>query len=48
MGKQVEHWETAAYTNASAYEVPLTFSTGLTRTGNSVTVNNSPKYCYAF
>ncbi len=30
---------TAAYTAASAYEVPLTFSTGLTRTVNTVTVN---------
>lgn len=32
---------TAAYTAATAYEVPLTFSTGLTRTGNTVTVNTS-------
>lgn len=32
---------TAAYTAASAYEVPLTFSTGLTRTTNTVTVNAS-------
>ncbi len=31
----------AAFTNASAYEVPLTFSTGLTRTGNTITVNAS-------
>lgn len=32
---------TAAYTAASAYEVPLTFSTGLTRSVNTVTVNTS-------
>jgi hypothetical protein len=32
---------TAAFTNATAYEVPLTFSTGLTRTVNTVTVNTS-------
>lgn len=32
---------TAAFTAASAYEVPLTFSTGLTRTTNTVTVNVS-------
>lgn len=32
---------TAAYTAASAYEVPLTFSTGLTRSTNTVTVNTS-------
>lgn len=32
---------TAAFTAASAYEVPLTFSTGLTRTTNTVTVNTS-------
>lgn len=32
---------TAAFTAASAYEVPLTFSTGLTRTVNTVTVNAS-------
>lgn len=32
---------TAAYTASSAYEVPLTFSTGLTRTVNTVTVNTS-------
>lgn len=32
---------TAAYTAATAYEVPLTFSTGLTRTTNTVTVNTS-------
>lgn len=32
---------TAAYTAASAYEVPLTFSTGLTRTTNTVTVNTT-------
>lgn len=31
----------AAFTNSSAYEVPLTFSTGLTRTTNTVTVNTS-------
>lgn len=30
---------TAAYTNATAYEVPLTFSTGLTRTVNTITAN---------
>ncbi|MDB5254933.1 MAG: hypothetical protein JWL92_309, partial [Candidatus Nomurabacteria bacterium] len=32
---------TAAYTNTTAYEVPLTFSTGLTRTTNTITVNTS-------
>lgn len=32
---------TAAYTAASAYEVPLTFSTGLTRSTNTITVNTS-------
>lgn len=32
---------TAAFTAAGAYEVPLTFSTGLTRTVNTVTVNTS-------
>lgn len=32
---------TAAFTAASAYEVPLTFGTGLTRTTNTVTVNTS-------
>lgn len=32
---------TAAYTATTAYEVPLTFSTGLTRTVNSVAVNAS-------
>jgi len=32
---------TAAYTASSAYEVPLTFSTGLTRSTNTVTVNDS-------
>jgi hypothetical protein len=32
---------TAAYTAASAYEVPLTFGTGLTRSTNTVTVNTS-------
>lgn len=32
---------TAAYTASSAYEVPLTFSTGLTRSTNTVTVNMS-------
>ena len=32
---------TAAFTNTGAYEVPLTFSTGLTRTVNTVTVNAS-------
>ncbi len=32
---------TAAFTAASAYEVPLTFSTGLTRTTNSIAVNAS-------
>ncbi|MGH7249609.1 MAG: hypothetical protein ACREGC_01410, partial [Minisyncoccia bacterium] len=32
---------TAAYTAASAYEVPLTFSTGLTRTTNTITNNLS-------
>lgn len=31
----------AAYTNTSAYEVPLTFSTGLTRSVNTITVNTS-------
>lgn len=31
----------AAYTSASAYEVPLTFSTGLTRSVNTITVNTS-------
>jgi hypothetical protein len=31
----------AAYTNSSAYEVPLTFSTGLTRSTNTITVNTS-------
>jgi hypothetical protein len=31
----------AAFTNTSAYEVPLTFSTGLTRTVNTVSVNTS-------
>jgi len=30
---------TAAFTAASAYEVPLTFSTGLTRSVNTITVN---------
>lgn len=29
----------AAYTSTSAYEVPLTFSTGLTRSTNTITVN---------
>lgn len=29
----------AAYTASSAYEVPITFSTGLTRTTNTITVN---------
>lgn len=32
---------TAAYTNSTAYEVPLTFSTGLTRSTNTITVNTS-------
>ncbi len=32
---------TAAYTASSAYEVPLTFSTGLTRTVNTITVNTT-------
>jgi len=32
---------TAAYTSSTAYEVPLTFSTGLTRTTNTITVNTS-------
>ncbi len=32
---------TAAFTAASAYEVPLSFTTGLTRTVNTVTVNTS-------
>ena len=32
---------TAAYTASSAYEVPLTFSTGLTRTTNTITINTS-------
>lgn len=32
---------TAAFTNSTAYEVPLTFSTGLTRTVNTITVNTS-------
>jgi hypothetical protein len=32
---------TAAFTAASAYEVPLTFSTGLTRSTNTITVNTS-------
>ncbi len=31
----------AAFTSSSAYEVPLTFSTGLTRTVNTITVNTS-------
>ena len=31
----------AAFTSAGAYEVPLTFSTGLTRTTNTITVNTS-------
>lgn len=31
----------AAFTAASAYEVPLTFSTGLTRAANTITVNTS-------
>lgn len=31
----------AAFTAASAYEVPLTFSTGLTRATNTITVNTS-------
>ena len=30
---------TAAYTNSSAYEVPLAFSNGLTRTGNTIADN---------
>lgn len=32
---------TAAFTAASAYEVPITFSTGLTRSTNTITVNTS-------
>ena len=32
---------TAAFTAATAYEVPLTFGTGLTRTTNTITVNTS-------
>lgn len=32
---------TAAFTAATAYEVPVTFSTGLTRSTNTVTVNTS-------
>jgi hypothetical protein len=32
---------TAAFTATSAYEVPLTFSTGLTRSTNTITVNAS-------
>jgi len=32
---------TAAYTNSTAYEVPLTFSTGLTRSTNTITVNTT-------
>lgn len=32
---------TAAFTASSAYEVPLTFGTGLTRTTNTITVNTS-------
>lgn len=32
---------TAAFTNSTAYEVPLTFSTGLTRSTNTITVNTS-------
>jgi hypothetical protein len=32
---------TAAFTNTNAYEVPLTFSTGLTRTTNTITVNTT-------
>lgn len=32
---------TAAFTNSTAYEVPLTFSTGLTRSVNTITVNTS-------
>lgn len=31
----------AAFTNSNAYEVPLTFSTGLTRTTNIITVNTT-------
>ena len=31
----------AAYTASSAYEVPLTFSTGLTRSTNTITVNTT-------
>lgn len=31
----------AAYTASTAYEVPLTFSTGLTRTTNTITVNTT-------
>jgi hypothetical protein len=32
---------TAAYTSVGAYEVPLTFSTGLTRSTNTITVNTT-------
>jgi len=32
---------TAAFTAASSYEVPLTFSTGLTRSTNTITVNST-------
>lgn len=32
---------TAAFTNTSAYEVPLTFSTGLTRTINTITIDST-------
>lgn len=32
---------TAAFTNSTAYEVPLTFLTGLARTGNTINVNAS-------
>ena len=32
---------TAAFTSSGAYEVPLTFSTGLTRSTNTITVNAS-------
>lgn len=31
----------AAFTNISAYEVPLTFSTGLTRTTNTITIDST-------
>jgi hypothetical protein len=32
---------TAAFTNSTAYEVPLTFSTGLTRSANTITIDST-------